>query len=127
MPLTPQTQRLETEQELVSGERAQRGAEVSQNLDPASDSKGDWAEGFPELEAVIALRRVVHLWETLCILAPVKLPTVNDDATDRCAMTTNPFGGGMNDYVCPVLYRPAEIAARAKCIVDLSDVSLSRS
>ena len=68
---------------------------------------------------MVALGRVVHLWEALGVLAPVELAAVYDDATNGGAVASYPFCSGVHDDVGTVIDRAAEVTTRAEGIVDL--------
>jgi hypothetical protein len=91
MSLSTQAQSFDSEQELLSSEGVKGGTEITENLDTDTDGKGDGTKGFPELETVVTGRWVDELWEASGVLAPVKLARVDNDTTDGCTMSTNPF------------------------------------
>ena len=86
MSLRSQAQCLDTEKQLLGCKGVQGCAEVSLNLDAGSDDESNGAEGVVELEAVVALCWIVELGEPLCVLAPVKLSTVDDYTTNCCSV-----------------------------------------
>lgn len=53
--LGAQAEGLETEDELLGGERVEGSSEITEDLDAGADYEGDGAEGLPELEAVVAI------------------------------------------------------------------------
>lgn len=65
---------------------------------------------------------VVELWEPITVLAPIEGATIDNDAADRSAMATNPFGGGVHDDVDPVFNGTTEVSRTAKRIVALGMV-----
>lgn len=87
MSLAAQTECLDTEEELLCGKGVESGAEVSLDLDSSTDNESDRTERVVELQAMVALRGVVHLREPFCVLGPIKLAAVDDYATDGGAMT----------------------------------------
>lgn len=95
--LPAQAERLKAQNELLRGEGADAGAQVPQDLDPRADDEGDGPEGLPELEAVVPSRRLDHLWEPLCVLAPVEFAGVDHDTADRGAVTSDPLGCRVDD------------------------------
>lgn len=57
------------------------------------------------------------------MLAPIELAGVDNDPADGGAVAADPFGDAVNNDVCAVVDRPAEVAASAECVVDLVVVS----
>ena len=119
MPLTPQTQRLNPQQQLLRRKRIQSSSQIPQNLNTHTDSKRNRTKGIPELQSVVAFGRFVELREARGMLAPIELPAVNDDAADGRAVATNPFCGGMDHDVGAVVDGADEVAACAEGVVDL--------
>lgn len=117
MPLGAQAQRLDTQQQLLRSKRIQRGAQISQNLNPRPDNKGNIAKCLPELEPVITLRRLHKLRESLAVLAPVKLARVDNHTSNSGAMPADPLGGRVHDDVGAMVNRTDEVAACAKGVV----------
>lgn len=78
MSLAAQTERLDTEQELLCGKGVEGGAKVALNLDSSADDEGDCTKGVVEFEAVVAFRWVVHLGETCSVLSPIEFTAVDD-------------------------------------------------
>lgn len=118
MPLTPQTQRLHPKDKLMRRKGIHGHAQIPQNLHPHPHRKRDAPECIPELQPVIAFTRIIHLRESLRVLAPVELAAVHNHAPDGGAMPTNPLGGRMHHNVRPVVDRPAEIPARPEGVID---------
>src|SRR5262249_59660527 len=108
MAIHTQGQRLQAlqKQERIKG--AETGAEVAHHLHTRFHDKGEIAKCFPIAHAVIARRRLDHFWEGAIV--PGKRPTIDDDATDTSAMSTNEFGGGVHDNVSPMLKGPTQLA-----------------
>jgi hypothetical protein len=119
MSLRPQTQRLKTEQQLLRSKRIKRSTEITLDLHARTDDEGDCAEGFPELEAVVAFAGLDELGEAFAVGAPVELAGVDDDAADGCAVAADPFCGGVDDDVGAVVDGTEEVAACAEGVVDL--------
>lgn len=109
---------LETEDQLLGAEGVEGGAEVAEELDTDADSERDGAEGLPELEAVVALRRLDELGEARGVGSPVELARVDDDTADGGAVAADPLGGRVDDNVGAVLDRLAEVAAGTEGVVD---------
>lgn len=120
MPFGSEAQGFDTEQKLLGRERVQRGAEISQNLNADADYEGDGSEGVPELQAVITVRRFDHLGEALAILAPVEVAGIDNHSTNGGAVSTDPFGCGVQHNICAVVNGTAIVAPGAKGIVDLA-------
>jgi hypothetical protein len=119
MSLSPQTQSLKTEQQLLCSKWVERSTEITLDLDTSADDEGDCAEGLPELEAVVAFAGLDELGEALAVGAPVELAGVDDDAADGCAVAADPFCGGVDDDVSAVVNGADEVAACAEGVVDL--------
>lgn len=117
--LGAQTQRLQAQEQLLGGERIQRGAEVAQDLDAHADRKRNAPERLPELQPVVALRRLDELREPRRVRAPVELAAVHDHPANRRAVSADPFGGAVHDDVGAVLDGAAEVAACAEGVVYL--------
>lgn len=90
--LGAETERLDTEDQLLGGKWVEGGADVTQQLDSGADDEGDGAKGLPELEAVVALRGLDELGESLAVLAPVKLARVDNDAANGGSVSADPLG-----------------------------------
>ena len=120
MSLAAQTQRLDAEDELLRCEGVQRRPEISQNLHPEADDEGDGAEGVVEFQAVVAVRRLRHLWVALACFwgAPVEFAGVDDNAADGRAMPADPLRGAVDDDVRAVVDGAAVEASRAEGVVD---------
>lgn len=120
MSFTSQAQCLNTKEKLLSSKRVERSTKIPKNLDTDANSIGNGAKGFPELETVIPLRRLNELWESLSVFTPVEFTAVNDDTSNSCAVTTDPFRGAVDDNICTVLDGLAEVSASTESIVNLS-------
>ena len=118
MPLTPQTQRLHPDNELVRRKRVHSHAQIPQDLHPHPHRERNATKCIPELQAMIPFARIVHLREPLRVLAPIELATVHDHAPNRGAVPANPLGGRVHHNIRPVVDRPAEIPARSERVVD---------
>lgn len=117
--LAAQRQRLEPEDELLGGEGVEAGANVALQLDARADDEADGAKGLPELEPVVARRRLDELREARGVGAPVEFAAVDDDAADRGAVPADPLGRRVHDDVGAVVKGAHEVAARAEGVVDL--------
>ena len=125
MSLCSQAQCLNTQKQLLRSEWIQCSPQISQGLDACADDECDGSEGIPELEPVVALRGVVELREPLCVLAPVELAAVDNDAANCSAVSSDPFGGRMYDYIRAVVDWSNEVASCTECVVyDDRDASL---
>jgi hypothetical protein len=91
--LGAQTERLDTEDQLLGGKGVEGSADITQKLDSGADDEGDGAEGLPELEAVVALGGLDELGESLAVLAPVKLAGVDNNTSDGGSVAADPLGG----------------------------------
>lgn len=120
MALTAQTQRLQTENQLLRREGVQRRAEVTQDLDTNADSEGDGAKSLPEFQAVVAFGGLDELWEAGGVLAPVKLAAVDDYAADSSAVTADPLGCAFDDDIGAVVDGAGKVAAGTEGVVNLS-------
>lgn len=123
--LGTQTERLDTENQLLGGKGVEGGADITQELDSGADDEGDGAKGLPELEAVVALGGLDELGESLAVLAPVKLARVDNDASDGGAVSADPFGSGVDDDVGAVLNGANKVSAGTKGVVDLIVIAIS--
>lgn len=117
MPLSTQTQRLDTKKQLLSSEGIQTSTQISLDLNASADNECDSAECVPELQAVVSFTGLVELRETLGILAPVELSAVDDDTTDCCSVATDPLGRGVHDDVCAVVDGTNEVSSSAEGVV----------
>src|SRR3569833_2990570 len=117
--LGAQAERLAAQQELLGGEGVEAGAQVAEELDAHADDEGDGAERLPELEPVVAVRRLHHLREPVGVLAPVELAAVHHHAADGRPVPADPLGGRVHDDVGAVVDRPAAVAAGSERVVDL--------
>lgn len=61
----------------------------------------------------------MELGEFVDLSAPVKCPCIDDNSTEGCTMTTDPFGCRMENNVCSVINWSAEVTGTPKCIIDL--------
>jgi hypothetical protein len=91
MSFTAQTQCLETEEELVGAKGVERRAQVTQDLNPNADGKGQIPKGLVKVDAVIAWSRFGELREAGRVLAPVEVARVNDYTCDGGAVAADPF------------------------------------
>lgn len=53
------------------------------------------------------------------MLAPIESASVNDYTGDRRAMSSNPFGGTVDDDICSVGNGTAEITSCCKGVINL--------
>src|SRR5271170_6594355 len=127
MPLAAQTQGFHTEQELLSTKRAHARAEIAQDFYSDSDDKRKRSKCVDEFEPMVAFCRVVELGESLCVRSPVKLSRIDDDATNRCSVATNPLCGAVDDDVGAVLERLAVIPCSPEGVVHYKGNALSVS
>jgi hypothetical protein len=118
--LGAQAERLDAEQQLLGGERVERGAQVAQDLDAGADDEGDGAERVPELEPVVALGRLDKLREPGAVLAPIELARVDEDAADGGAVATDPLGRRVDDNVGAMVDGTDEVATSPERVVNLS-------
>ena len=81
-------ERLEANQQLLGRRGAERASRVAKDLELAVDGKGPVGKALPELRL-----GVVELGEPICVTAPVKGATIDDDAAYRGAVAADPFGG----------------------------------
>lgn len=123
VPLRPQAQRLQAEQELLRGEGVQAAPQVAQDLDARADDERDGAERVPELEPVVTLAGLDELGEAGAVLAPVELARVDHNAADGCAVAADPFSRRVDDNVGAVVDGADEVASRSEGVVDLQTVS----
>lgn len=68
---------------------------------------------------MIAFRGLDKLREASTILPPVKLATVNDDASDGCAVATNPFGGTVYNDIRTVIDGTSKVPTSTEGVVNL--------
>lgn len=115
--LSSQAESLNTKQQLLSGERVQRGTQVAQDLDTSSNNEGDFAKCLPELQTMITFSRLDKLGETLAVLAPIELSRVDNDTADGGTVTTNPFGSGVDDNISAVVNGADKVTASSKSVV----------
>lgn len=119
MALSAQTQRLDTQQELLRSEGVQSRSQITQDFDAHADREGDGSEGLPEFEAVVALGRFDELGESSGVLAPVEFTAVDDDAGNGGAVAADPFGCAVDDDIGAVIDGTGEVAACSEGVVDL--------
>jgi hypothetical protein len=124
MPLSSQTESFQTKEKLVGGEWVERGAEVAEDFNSDADSEGDRAKRLPELEAMVALRRLDELREALPILSPVKFTAIHDNTGNCRAMTADPLGSTVNNNVRAMGNGSAEITTSAESVVNLDEATV---
>ena len=73
---------------------------TSENFYTQLDSKRYWAEGIPELQAMITFRRFREALK-FAACGPVELPRVDHDASDCRTMATNPFSRAVDHDIGP--------------------------
>lgn len=120
--LSAQRQGLDADDELLGGKGVQGGAEVAEDLDAGADDEGDGAKRLPELEAVVAVRRLRHLREAAVV--PLELSAIDDNAADGGAVAADPLCRRVDYDVGAVVDGTDEVAACAEGVVDLWGVSL---
>ena len=74
-------------------------------------------KSLAELDSMVALRRASNL-RKLSRLHPVKFPGVDDNATNRCSMTTDPLGRAMHDNIRTELDGLNNVATSPEGVVD---------
>lgn len=112
--LAAHSERFEADQQLLSRRGAERAPRVAKDFELAADGKGPVGKPLPELRL-----GVVELGEPIWMAAPVKVATVDDDATNRGAVAAYPFGGRVNNNVCPVVDGTTEVPSTAEGIIAL--------
>jgi len=107
VPLHPQVERLQPQQELERVERRQGGPKVPQQRDAKLDDERDVPqpreipEDLPELQPVIRRVGGGELGEVP--VPPVELPGVDDDAADRGPVAADEFGWRSGSRCPPVV------------------------
>ena len=97
-------------------------AEVAQDFNAGPDDEGDIAEGsflaknFPELQPVVS--RAWFREHREIAVGPVEFSGIDDHSPDRRAVSANPFRRRMNDDICSVIDRPAEISRSTERVVN---------
>ena len=114
MTLAAHRERFEADQQLLSRRGAQRAPRVAKDFELAADGKSPVGKPLPELRL-----GVVKLGEPIWVAAPVKLATVDDDAANCSAVAAYPFGGRVDNDMCPVVDGITEVASTAKGIIAL--------
>jgi hypothetical protein len=89
--LSAQAQGFDSEPELLSRERVKGRTEITKNLNTDTNGKCYGAKGFPEFQSVVTGRWLDELWETGGVLTPVELARVDNNTTNGCTMTSDPF------------------------------------
>ena len=112
--LAAHSERLEANQQLLSCRGAERAARVAKDFELAADGKSPVGKPLPELRL-----GVMKLGEPIWVAAPVKLATVDDDAANCSAVAAYPFGGRVDNDMCPVVDGITEVASTAKGIIAL--------
>ena len=112
--LAAHSERFETDQQLLSRRGTEGATCVAKDFELAADGKGSVGKPLPELRL-----KVVELGEPLWVTAPIKVATVDNDAANCSAVAAYPFGGGVNNDVCPVVDGTTEVASTAKGIIAL--------
>ena len=112
--LAAHSERFEADQQLLSRRGAERAPRVAKDFELAADGKSPVGKPLPELRL-----GVVKLGESIWVAAPVKLATVDNDAANCSAVASYPFGGRVNNDVCPVVDGTTEVASAAKGIIAL--------
>jgi hypothetical protein len=119
MSLRAQTQRLQSQQQLLRRKRIQRRTQITQNLNSYANGECDGSESFPEFEAVVSLGRLDELRESSGVFAPVEFSAVNHHAANGGAVAANPFGGAVYDDIGAVVDGAGIVAAGSECVVNL--------
>jgi hypothetical protein len=125
MALNPQRQSFKTLDELERTERVEARSQITENLNTDADGKRNRAESLPELEAVVSLRGLDELGESLGILSPVELSRVDDDTGDGGAVSTDPLCGRVDDNVGTCLFVSTQTTTRRLVPVGMSDIPCS--
>ena len=112
--LAAHCERLEADQQLLGRRGAECASRVAKDLELAAYGKGPVGKALPELRL-----GVVELGEPICVTAPVKGATVDDDAAYRGAVAADPFGGRVNDDVYTVVDGRTEVSSTAKGVIAL--------
>ena len=73
MAFSAQTQGLDTLNQLEGTEWVQGASQITEDFDSEADGKSNWAKCVPKLESVVSRRFLNHIWESLAVLAPIKL------------------------------------------------------
>src|SRR5665811_2309327 len=109
MALHPQRQGLDALEEEERVERTQARTDVAQTFHPCTNREGDvpertvWSECLCKPQAVVAGRRFGERRESA--VRPVEVARVDDDPTNRRAVTTDPFRRRSDDDVCAMVDR----------------------
>lgn len=117
-----QAERLDTQEQLLSGKRVEASAEIAQNLNSSADDEGNVAKRLEKLEAMVALGWLVELREALCVGSPVKLAGVNNDTSNGSSMATNPLCRRMDDDISTMVDGADKVATSAERVVNLREV-----
>src|SRR5271155_3346485 len=89
--LASQTQRLNSEEELLRVERTHASAQVAKNFHPDTDDEGERAESIQEFQTMEPRCGIIELWESHGVLSPVKFARIHHYAADRGAVATDPL------------------------------------
>ena len=123
MSFAAETQSLETQDQLLRRKWIQGRSQISQNLNPDSNCVRYGPKSLPEVEAVIALRRLHELREASTVLSPVEFTAINDNAAHSGAMAPDPLRGTVDDNISAMINRTSEVASCTKGVVDLDRIS----
>lgn len=119
VPLRPQAQRLDAQQELLRRERVQARPHVPQQLHPRPHDERDGPERVPEPQPVVPVARLHHLREPRRVRAPVELARVDDHAPHRGPVPADPFRRRVHYDVGPVVDGADVVSSCAEGVVDL--------
>ena len=118
MPRHAQGQRFDAGQDQKGIERRRGGTEIAQPHDAAGNRKGKIAECLGKPHAVVAGVGLGQRRVFLFRFHPVEGAAIDDDATDRVAVSAHEFGQRMHDDVGTVLLGAAEIRRRQRVVDD---------
>lgn len=119
MALCAQGESLDTNQQLLRRKGIKIGTQVAHNLNSRADDKGDGTESLPELQTVITLRRLDELGEAGCVGTPVELAAIDNDTSDSCTVSANPFCRRVHDNVGAVVDGSQKVPTGTESVVNL--------
>lgn len=117
-PFTPQTQRLNPDEDLMRRKGIHHGANLHHDFNAQSQRKRYIPKRTGIRERHGPLARLCQVRE-LVGLAPVEASRVDNDSTYRGAMAPEPFGGRVNHDVCAMFNGGAPETAGAESVVYL--------
>ena len=110
MPFHTQTKRLYPLQEYPAVVGADGGPEVAQRHQPHAQGEGNRVEVAEIMGITKSVIGVVRLVVNLELrIGPVEPAGVDDDAADSGAMSSHPFGQGVDDHIGAVLDRLEQV------------------